>query len=572
MRFTARLPIPRPRQAPAPERRAEVLVVDDDELIAKLVAVALPKRQFHIVWAPTVLRSIELITKHAPDLAIVDIFFPRESGWDFLRALRSNPHTSRVPAIILSASDDTLDREASLRMGADRYLVKPVQPATVKRVVRELLVSRDDIWWSLSLPGDQIGRIRELLFDISTDIPTLALVVQDLRKTIEAGRRLSVYCLEIEPLFRLDEKNYWEQFDRVRREFVRGLYVRVMKLVDNDAMLATSYTGSNEFYFFSRSGNGANTANVAKNLERGARRLLTKIEGDPAMLQEIAVFVGGAVTQPQPLYGPRVLYNAVREAKDVAERRETRYFQGLSTLLYRAIEERSISTVFQPIVDLKTRRTIGYEVLSRGPAATKIEKPEVIFELARELDLVWEIEELCIRNLEPLLESVCERGLLFFNLESGFIQQLHSRGTEILEPLLCHGGQVVIEVTERSAIRDYAMFRQTLTLLKRMGFRIAVDDCGSGYATLEAIAELKPDYLKVGHSLLFMVEHDVIRRNLVDLVARCSVTIGAVTIAEAIETEEQLRVCEELGISNGQGYYFAPPGPWEAVSLLDFRG
>jgi EAL domain-containing protein (putative c-di-GMP-specific phosphodiesterase class I) len=397
-------------------------------------------------------------------------------------------------------------------------------------------------------------------------------VVEDLRKTIEAGKRLNVYCLEIEPLFRLDEKNYWEQFDRVRREFVRGLYLRVMKIVDNDAMLATSYTGSNEFYFFSRAGNGSELANVAKNLERASRRLLTKIEGDPAMLQEIAVFVGGAMTQRHPLYGPRVLYNAVREAKDVAERRETRYFQGLSTMLFRAIEEQSISTVFQPIVDLQSRRIIGYEVLSRGPEATKIEKPEVMFELARELDLVWELEELCIRNMRPLLESVCARGLLFFNLESGFIQQLHSRGTEVLEPLLCRGGQVVIEVTERSAIRDYAMFRQTLQVLKRMGFRIAVDDCGSGYATLEAIAELKPDYLKVGHSLLFMVERDVIRRNLVDLVARCSATIGAVTIAEAIETEEQLQVCEELGISNGQGYYFAPPGPWDAVSRLDFRG
>ena len=200
--------------------------------------------------------------------------------------------------------------------------------------------------------------------------------------------------------------------------------------------------------------------------------------------------------------------------------------------------------------------------MSRGPAGSRIENPEIIFELARDLDLIWELEALCIQNLEPLLEDVCHRGLLFFNLESNFIQQLQSRGTRILEPLLCRESQVVIEVTERSAIRDYAMFRQTLQALKRMGFLIAVDDCGSGYATLEAVAELKPDYLKVGHSLLHNVANDPIRRNIVGLVAGCARSIDAITIAEAIETEEQRVVCTDLGIELGQGYFLATPAPW----------
>ncbi|HEV8659958.1 MAG TPA: EAL domain-containing protein, partial [Thermoanaerobaculia bacterium] len=82
---------------------------------------------------------------------------------------------------------------------------------------------------------------------------------------------------------------------------------------------------------------------------------------------------------------------------------------------------------------------------------------------------------------------------------------------------------------------------------------------------LEAVAELKPDYLKVGHSLLNGVERDPIRRQLVDLVARAARMISADCIAEAIETEEQLRVTRELGIDKGQGYLFAAPGPWKEV-------
>ena len=79
------------------------------------------------------------------------------------------------------------------------------------------------------------------------------------------------------------------------------------------------------------------------------------------------------------------------------------------------------------------------------------------------------------------------------------------------------------------------------------------------------MAELQPDYLKVGHSLFHGVERDPIRRRLVELVARCAETIGARTIAEAIESEEQLRVCRELGIDEGQGYLLAAPAAWEEI-------
>ena len=176
---------------------------------------------------------------------------------------------------------------------------------------------------------------------------------------------------------------------------------------------------------------------------------------------------------------------------------------------------------------------------------------------------MWDLEALCIENVKPWLNELCSRGHLFFNLESLFIQQLQHRGTDVFEPFFACNRQVVIEVTERSAIRDYRTFRRTLHDLKKIGFKIAIDDCGSGYATLEAIAELQPDYLKVGHSLFRDVATDRIRHRIVDLVVRCAETIGARTIAEAIETEEQLRVCRDLGITEGQGFLLARPAPWE---------
>jgi EAL domain-containing protein (putative c-di-GMP-specific phosphodiesterase class I) len=409
------------------------------------------------------------------------------------------------------------------------------------------------------------ARLRELLYDPTTEIPTIALIIDGLRELIERGQTLNVFCVEIEPLFSLGERNFWDSFDLLRREFVRGLQLTAATLLGNDVIVATSHPGANEFYLFARARKDDQAGALARELESEAQRFLRQVHADPFLIEEVAIFVGGASTPAQPLYAPRILYTAVREAKDIAERRETRYFQALHDRLLRAVRDGSIQTRFQPVLDLRSGEVVGFEALSRGPLGSEIESPDVFFGLARDFQLVWDLETVCIRKVEPMLRDICSGGLLFFNLESNFIQELHERGTDVLQPFLSCENRVVIEVTERSAIRDYRRFRSTLLELKEMGFRIAIDDCGSGYATLEAIAELRPDYLKVGHSLFQNVARDPIRHRLVDLVARLAETIGATTVAEAIETPEQLSVCRDLGIQLGQGYLFARPAPWEEV-------
>jgi len=549
------------------DRQAVVLVLDDDPNIGDFVKAALPEKTYRVLWHRTSEDAIRAAAEEPPDLAVVDIGLSADgSGFDFLKHLRAQGDTERIPVVMLTGSSDTLDRQRSLKMGADRYLIKPVRPETLRRVLAEMLAARDDMWWTMTLRADQVQRLRELFFDATTEVPTLAIVVDDLRKLLENGERLQVFCLEIEPLFRVGERDRWESFDALRREFVRGLHVMVGPILGNDVVIATSHSGANDFYCFARDGRHAgNQTQLGRDLERTARNALKSIDADPAIADEVMIFAGAAITEQSPLFAPRILYTAVREAKDSAERRETRYLHAIRERLARAVRERAIGTVFQPVVDLRTRHVIGYEALSRGPAGSEVESPEVMFEMARDFDLVWELEALCIENVRPWLNDVCSRGFLFFNLESQFIQQLQQRGTDVFNTFLECRHQVVIEVTERSAIRDYRTFRRTLHDLKSLGFRIAIDDCGSGYATLEAVAELQPDYLKVGHSLFHNVDVDPIRRRLVELVARCADTIGAGTIAEAIETEEQLRVCLDLGIHLGQGFYFAPPAAWDAI-------
>src|ERR1700674_4518573 len=190
-----------PRRLFRTQRKPVVLVLDDGEKMSNYVRTALPESGFRLIAAPTVEKAIEAIQHHVPDVTLIDISPDHESGWEVLKFLRSRPETEKTPVVMLTDSADTLDRLRSLLMGADRYLIKPVSSETLRRVIKEMLAVHDDICWTMNLRSDQIGRVRELFFDATTEIPTLALVVDDLKKQVEQGNMLHVFCLEIEPLF-----------------------------------------------------------------------------------------------------------------------------------------------------------------------------------------------------------------------------------------------------------------------------------------------------------------------------------------------------------------------------------
>lgn len=545
--------------------RVRILLYDESPAAARTLRASLPEPLHQVTWAVDLGRACDFLINDQPDAVIIRLGDGASAGWEFLSYLRSTPRGRRLPAILLADSATESDRRRSFEIGADRFLVGSVDPRILRRVVSELLQTRTDGWSSLSL-SPAPTRWSELLFDPTTRVASLALVFGEYRELLCRGETVSVFCIEIEPLFRLGERESWDAFDRIRREFVRGLHLVLAGVLGNDVVVATSHPGSNDFYCFTRQPLAGTIGELGRTLEAESKRLLSRIDGDPSLVNDVAIFVGGAVSVVHDGASPSALYNAVREAKDLAGRRESRYLHALGERLHKLIRDGGLVTHFQPIIDLATGKIIGHEALSRGPVGSELESPDVIFDLARDFRLVWDLQALCIRNVEPMLSELCDQGFLFFNLESGFIQQMQHRGTDVLRPFLSCGDRVVLEVTERSAIRDFGTFRKALHELKSMGFRIAIDDCGSGYATLEAVAELKPDYLKVGHSLFHGVESDPIRRRIVELVARCADTIDAVTIAEAIETDEQLSVCRDLNIELGQGYIFARPAPWEVLT------
>jgi len=217
-----------------------------------------------------------------------------------------------------------------------------------------------------------------------------------------------------------------------------------------------------------------------------------------------------------------------------------------------------------PIYRLSDLSIIGYEALSRGPEASEFERPDKLFKVAYDADLVVQLERLCRSRAFEAAASLPEDRLLFVNIEPEAVAD-----PELLDMMLDRLGdsqetglsRVVFEITERTAVEDFSAFRATLEYLRTLGFRIAVDDGGAGYGSMQCIAEVRPEWLKVDISLIRDVDTDEVRRALVGTLVTFAERTGVKLIAEGIERPGQLAVLRELGVEFGQGYLFCRPQP-----------
>lgn len=147
---------------------------------------------------------------------------------------------------------------------------------------------------------------------------------------------------------------------------------------------------------------------------------------------------------------------------------------------------------------------------------------------------------------------------LFLNIEPGsvFDPELDKLSTVGLSPR-----RVVLEITERAAVKDYGLFRQALDLARGIGLRLAVDDVGAGYSGLRLLSETQPDFIKLDMNFTRNIQDKAVNRALVGAIAQLAETLDVVLIVEGVETREELEILRAVGIRYAQGYLFSYPQP-----------
>ena len=474
-----------------------------------------------------------------------------------LRSSIELAHARGVP-VLVGCSDEAARRRA-VELRAEEWFQLPGSANEIAARV-----------WSAVARGSALGaaiaervdhaEYEHMLHDSLTGLPTLPVAIERSRQLFKERGELVVLYFSFVRYSKIEEIYGWEKLDSVLETTASA----VRDFLDDDDLGASrvmvSFTNDDDFIFFHVPASGvaaATESEITEMVTRLQRHVGAKIE--EAHGEDIAALFDIYVGRAHLYYNPkirleRLIYRGIREAANASRSLEQRERARRVAVLRTSLRDRLVYVDYHPIVVASTREIFGYEALARGRMRT-LRSPEVMFDVAAEADLIWELSRLCrARALEGMNTVLAPGQLLFLNVDPHDFTDPAFTEQEVTDP-----SRVVIEITERTAIKDYPKFRERLKAFRAMGYRFAVDDAGSGYAGLGSIANLEPDFIKLDISLINAIDTNFIKQNLVQTMVRFADDHNAMVIAEGVERAEEFKTVQELGVHLVQGFFLHRP-------------
>lgn len=226
------------------------------------------------------------------------------------------------------------------------------------------------------------------------------------------------------------------------------------------------------------------------------------------------------------------------------------------------LADRALSTVFQPIFGFREGRIVAYEALVRGPADSMLQAPADLFGAARQAGLGVELNIVCVQEILRAFAGAGLEGNLFLNISPLLIMQRgfeQERARRFMRALDLEPARVVIELTEDYPTADFCFVHESLMLYRAMGFRVAIDDLGEGFASLRLWSELKPEYVKADKHFVCGISRDPVKLQFLRAIQHIAESSGSQVIAEGIEGAEDFRIAKDIGIACGQGWFIGRP-------------
>lgn len=493
-----------------------------------------------------------------PDLLFVE-------GCDLpLDALRTDARARGAALVIGCRSEDEAIR--GVGVGVDEWVLLPTTAAELAGRFRSALQrARATEHPEVAARLAEHLQYEELLYDRFTGFPTLPVMLEAGREILERTGRLTILYVEFVRYSKLEEIYGWQKLDEVLQSTanaVREFYDR--QRVDEESLLMVSHTGDDDFIFFTdlRVAPEAAEQRINEIAEQMEAHIRERIEAEHG--EDIAglfgIYIGATTIFRNPkIRTARLIYRGIREAaqaaRSVEHRERTRKIEELKNTL----RDGAVYIEYHPIVVTGTGEVYGYEALARGKSRG-LRSPEVMFGVAEEANLIWELSRLCRRRAIEGIDSNLEpHQLLFLNIDPHDFRDPTFRYLDLDELGIEHPDRIVLEITERTAITDYPKFQTYLAEFRERGFRFAVDDAGSGYAGLGSIANLAPDYIKLDISLISNIDSNFMKQNLVETMVQFANDHGIKVIAEGVERPEEYEAVKKIGVHLTQGFLFHNP-------------
>lgn len=228
------------------------------------------------------------------------------------------------------------------------------------------------------------------------------------------------------------------------------------------------------------------------------------------------------------------------------------------------LNNESLTSHYQPIVDAKSKDIIGYEALARGVKKDgSLMYPSELFEKSKRNDTNFRLDRICRESALKTAAAKKVSHKIFIN----FLP------TSIYDPEFCLASTVkwanqlefdpkniVFEVVETEQVKDKEHLKKILSFYRDKGFLVALDDVGEGYSGLGMIIDLKPDIIKVDKKIIENIDKDELKQSVYKALYNLSKEHNIQVLAEGVENPYELEMVESIGVDYIQGYYFAKPG------------
>lgn len=224
-----------------------------------------------------------------------------------------------------------------------------------------------------------------------------------------------------------------------------------------------------------------------------------------------------------------------------------------TTIVDQLLDKTQFRTVYQPIIELATESTVGYEALSRGPDGA-FESPADFFRICVENNILTSVDLQCLRLCLAATPNLGRNMRIHVNLFPSTLLETPVQNLLDLFPRDRGDNIYCVEISEQEFISDPSYLREHVKALKDFGIKVAVDDVGFGRSSLETLILLEPDLVKVDRKYVAGLSSEPAKARLLRRLANVAKSLGAEIIAEGIEDRQDLPLLLEMGIDYGQGF------------------
>jgi EAL domain-containing protein (putative c-di-GMP-specific phosphodiesterase class I) len=391
-------------------------------------------------------------------------------------------------------------------------------------------------------------------------------VLEGVYHAISSGQQVAVIVINVSSLREFSQQLEPSQLNEFKNELKIGFkHIFEDSIYENDLLVVHDYYSEGLTIFLKINDEKQSVVHIEKML----RVLMPKLE--LWIFTKYPYFnhtfeIGYMFIERKHCTTQDALYLAQQQAVAMAEKRvQSRYIETLLEVRD-IIQKREITLLAQPIIDLASNRIKAWEFLTRGPRGTPLENPLHLFSLARQSNLIYDIELLVLEKSFQMIDSVGCVDDVFLNFtpitlgNKRFVLALEKQ-LELFKDI--DPNKIIFEVTERDSIEGLTFFRDNIKQLRKKGFRIAVDDTGAGYSSLHTISELLPDIIKIDRSVIQDIDTSRVKESMLKGLILIAKETGSLVVAEGIEKKEEAEVLKRNHVDLAQGYFYAKPGTLE---------